>query len=72
MSWFQTIWRTLGVLIVLSLIVMLFAGCGQMDRNFATLMGQPSETCVSGVTYLQFTSGATVKVDQEGKPFKCN
>jgi hypothetical protein len=53
-------------------ITVLFIGaCGQFDRNVSKWTGQPSEVCVSGVTYLQFTSGASVKVDRDGKPIPC-
>ena len=44
--------------------------CGNMERATARWTGY-SEICVDGVTYIQFTSGATVKVDQEGKPVPC-
>jgi uncharacterized protein YceK len=71
MSYFQTLWRSLAVIIVLSLIVILISGCGQIDRNISTLTGKPSEICIDGVVYLQFTSGATLKVNQEGQPVKC-
>ena len=47
------------------------SGCGRIDRWWAGTTGQAVETCVDGVTYLQFTSGAAVKVDQEGKPVPC-
>lgn len=38
-------------------------GCGAIDRQTSRFPGQPSKVCVDGVTYLQFTSGATVQVD---------
>lgn len=55
------------------LIVMLasLSGCGYVDRKAAALTGGASETCIDGVVYLQFTSGATVKVDQKGNPVTC-
>ena len=52
-------------------LAVLLAGCGVIDRKVAGLTGGASETCIDGVTYLQFTSGATVKVDQTGKPVAC-
>lgn len=54
---------------VIALAAML-SGCGAMERTTANWTGY-SEICVDGVTYLQFTSGATVKVDQTGKPVAC-
>lgn len=56
-------------LFVLPAIIAL-AGCGSMERATAKWTGY-SEICVDGVTYIQFTSGATVKVDREGKPVAC-
>lgn len=56
-------------LFVLPLLVAL-AGCGAMERTTANWTGY-SEICVDGVTYIQFTSGATVKVDRNGKPVPC-
>jgi hypothetical protein len=47
-------------LLFLSLLLAL-SGCGRFDRFMAGITGDASETCVDGVVYLQFTSGATVK-----------
>lgn len=47
------------------------AGCGKLEQLSAHYTGQPARVCVAGVTYLQFTSGATVMVDKEGKPVTC-
>lgn len=55
----------------LVLIVCAISGCGKIDREMSAITGKPSETCVDGITYLQFTSGACVKVDENGKPVKC-
>lgn len=46
------------------------AGCGKADRIAASWTGY-SETCVDGVTYIQFTSGAARKDDRNGKPVPC-
>lgn len=46
-------------------------GCGWFDRVGASVTGSASKTCIDGVTYLQFTSGATVQFDQTGKPVSC-
>lgn len=70
----NAIFSTLANIVVFSIAVVAFAligGCGAVDRGTSYWSGQPSEVCVSGVTYLQFTSGATVKVDREGKPVAC-
>ena len=49
----------------------LATACGQLDRELASMTGSASKTCIDGVTYLQFTNGATVQVDQTGKPVAC-
>lgn len=54
------------------LAVILFSGCGAADRFAAGVTGSAAKTCIDGVTYLQFTSGATVQVDRAGKPVACN
>ncbi len=54
------------------LIMLVFlASCGRVDRWWAGTTGKPIETCYEGITYLQFTSGATVMVNKEGKPIEC-
>ena len=47
------------------------SACGKFDRWLAGMTGDASKTCVDGVTYLQFTSGATMQVDRAGKPVGC-
>jgi hypothetical protein len=54
----------------LAIITTLLSGCGWVDRTIAHFTGY-SEICISHVTYIQFTSGATVKVDLSGKPVEC-
>lgn len=46
------------------------AGCGAYERSVAEWTGY-SEICVDNVKYIQFTSGATVKYDQDGNVVKC-
>jgi hypothetical protein len=53
------------------LCLMFLSGCGQAQRDFAKFTGKATKTCVDGVTYLQFTSGATLQVDLNGKPVAC-
>lgn len=57
--------------VVLAAMALSLSACGYVDRKVASFTGDASETCIDGVTYLQFTSGATVKVDQTGKPVSC-
>jgi uncharacterized protein YceK len=58
------------ILVMLALATIL-SGCGSMDRSLAKLTGDATKTCVDGVTYLQFTSGAAVQVDRDNKPVPC-
>ena len=51
-------------------ICLLLAGCGWLDRGIATYTGW-SRICVAGVSYLQFTSGASVEYTPDGKVKTC-
>lgn len=55
----------------LILLSISLTGCGWFDRKVAAVTGGATKTCVDGVTYLQFTSGAVVQVDANGKPVAC-
>lgn len=54
----------------LILMVGILSGCGQVQRGVAVATGY-SNVCVNGVNYLQFPSGATVQLDQNGRPVSC-
>jgi hypothetical protein len=56
--------------IIYLMISLLLCSCGIVDRTIAHYTGY-SELCIDNVTYIQFTSGATVKVDLHGKPVQC-
>jgi hypothetical protein len=64
--------RLLTILLALSLV-----GCGNMHRHgrMANVTGPnvlgPSESCIDGVTYIQFRSGVSVKYTREGKIATC-
>ena len=58
--------------IFLSVIAASLSGCGYIDRQLSGYTGKPSSVCVDGVTYLQFTSGVSVKYNLDGKPVQCN
>ena len=47
------------------------SSCGFVSRFVGTLTGA-SKICVNGVSYLQFTSGASVEYTQDGKIKTCN
>jgi len=51
-------------------VAVALSGCGYFDRAGATFTGS-SETCVDGVKYIQFTSGASVKYTPDGKIATC-
>lgn len=53
------------------MVVSALTGCGWFDRKLAAVTGGASKTCVDGVMYLQFTSGATVQYSQDGKVVGC-
>ena len=52
-------------------ILVLFTGCGAIDRSMANLTGDASEVCHDGVIYLQFTSGSSVKYTPSGHVATC-
>ena len=56
---------TLAIMFALGL-----AGCGVWDRGVAGVTGI-AHTCVDGVMYLQFTSGASVAYSPDGKIRTC-
>lgn len=45
--------------VIMILIALSLTGCGYFDRVIATTTGI-AHTCIDGVEYLQFTSGASV------------
>ena len=55
----------------LALGLLMLSACGFVDRGAATFTGH-AKTCIDGVTYLQFASGAAVQVDRAGKPVSCS
>lgn len=57
--------------LVAFILILQLTGCGKIDREIASLTGGASKTCVNGVEYLQFTSGASVAYTTEGKVKLC-
>lgn len=53
------------------LVVVALSGCGAIDRGVSAFTGDGSETCHDGVLYLQFTSGSSVKFNQDGTIATC-
>jgi|GEM_PF-2721126 len=52
------------------LTIALLSSCGIVSREVAKFTSYDKQ-CIEGVSYLQFTSGAVVQVDQSGKPVRC-
>lgn len=57
------------IIVALPLIALL-AACGAADRFGATITGS-AVSCIEGVEYIQFTSGVTVKYNQDGTISTC-
>lgn len=53
------------------LVSMALVGCGIVERGVASATGY-SAICVNGVKYPQFTSGASVAYNKDGKIENCN
>jgi hypothetical protein len=51
---------------------LLVAGCGRLDRWFAGVTGGASESCMRGVLYYQFTSGAAPAYKPDGSLITCS
>ncbi len=52
--------------------VLIVAGCGRLDRWFAGITGGASESCMRGVLYYQFTSGAAPAYKPDGSLITCS
>jgi hypothetical protein len=53
------------ILAIIALALTL-SSCGVMERMFAGVTGGGTATCFRGVTYVQFTSGASVAYNTDG------
>jgi uncharacterized protein YceK len=59
-------------LFIVCAVTFALTGCGKFAQLTAHYTGQASETCHDGIVYLQWTSGATVKIDSHTMlPEKC-
>ena len=58
--------------ILILLATAILTGCGWVDRKKAAFTGDATKTCLDGVLYLQFTSGATVAYTPDGKVKTCD
>lgn len=59
---------------IMAIFLLAFAltGCGIVDRFFAGITGDGTPTCWKGVTYVQFTSGASVGYNKDGSIMLCD
>lgn len=55
---------------LLMIITFILSGCGYVNRGIATFTDY-STICIKGVTYIQFTSGATPMYNIDGKLVGC-
>jgi hypothetical protein len=53
-------------------VMLLMTGCGRLDRWFAGVTGGASESCMRGVLYYQFTSGAAPAYKPDGSLVTCS
>lgn len=56
--------------ILIASLAILFSGCGSISKLDAQVTGY-DEVCVEGVPYLQFPSGVSVKINQDGSIASC-
>ena len=47
-------------------LALCISGCGNFDRHVANLTGS-SESCIDGVRYIQFPSGASVNTPERAE-----
>mgnify|MGYP007100071959 CR=1 FL=1 len=57
-------------IVILLALCLSIIGCGKIGKTVAGLTGS-YESCIDGVSYLQFTSGVTVKYLPDGSIATC-
>lgn len=58
--------------LLLAACLIFVAGCGAADRFVVSMTGDAIVTCHDEVTYLQFTSGASVAYNKDGSIKVCD
>jgi len=53
-------------------LVLTLSSCGWFDRKVAAITGGGTASCFRGVTYVQFTSGASVAYNTDGTIMLCS
>jgi hypothetical protein len=59
------------VVMLAALAALMYMNSGHYIRQKAEILGH-SVVCVDGVNYLQFSTGATVKLNKDGSVSTCN
>lgn len=59
-------------IIMIAMIALALTGCGVFERGAASIVGGGYSTCYEGVTYVQFTSGASVAYNVDGSIKLCD
>lgn len=62
--------RSAVIAIIVAALGLSLSGCGWFERRVATWTGY-SRMCIEGVSYLQFTSGASAEYTRDGKIKNC-
>lgn len=61
---------TVAAIAIVAILGSIYMASGSVHQTIARYTGY-SKFCIDGVQYLQFTSGASVQVDRDGKPVQC-
>lgn len=61
---------SIAAVIIIAILGSIYMASGSVHQTIARYTGY-SKFCIDGVQYLQFTSGASVQLDREGKPVQC-
>lgn len=61
--------RFLIIMVILTILTCTISGCGQFPPQYYA--DDAVETCHQGVVYLQFTTGSSVKHNQDGSIARC-
>jgi len=64
------LFRVMFVAIALIVIATTMTGCGRFDNKVAEYVGS-AKTCIDGVQYIQFKSGASVAYTPDGEVKTC-
>lgn len=57
-------------ILLIAVLALGMTACGKVEQLTAHYTGY-SKMCIDGVSYIQFTSGATVQYNRDGKVVTC-